>query len=169
MATGLNDVLADPTRIAANLLHADAVFGLVAAAGRSGVGGAAVLDLTLAPLPALARDGYPTEQVRLVIHPDRSVHAFPRNSGDREFKHRNPPPLRDLCLQYENDDAALRWLPEDGLEPLITRVHRHLMAEEAWRRNGTWPFEDAPHGQPPAGIHPIRSERTQEDAQRWSR
>ena len=169
MATALNDVLADPGGVAANLLRAGAVFGLAAAAGRRGIHGGAVLDLTLAPVPALARDGYPTEEVRLVIHPDHSVHAFPRNSANREFKHRNPPPLRDLCLQYEDDDPALRWLPDDGLEPLITRVHRHLMAEEAWRRNRTWPFEDAPHGQAPTGTHPIRSERTQEEAQRWSR
>ena len=169
MATALNDVLADPAGVAADLQQSGAVFGLEAVAGRRGIRGCAVLDLVLAPLPALARDGYPTEQARVVIHPDHSVHAFPRDSGRRVFKHRNPPPLRDLCLQYEADDPALRWLPEDGLEPLITRIHRHLMAEEAWRRTGSWPFEDAPHGQPPVGVHPVLRQTTEWEALRWSR
>lgn len=39
--------------------------------------------------------------------------------------------IAGLCLQYDRDDPALRWLPSDGLEPLVTLVHRHLIFEEA--------------------------------------
>lgn len=169
MATSLNAVLVDPTRVAQKLMRTNAVFGLTAAAGRVGIAGAAVLDLTLKPLPALASAGYPVERVRIVIHPDHTVRAFPRGRDSRPFKHRYPSPGGDLCLQYDADDPALRWLPEDGLEELVTRVHRHLMAEEAWRRTGRWPFEDTPHGQPAEGTHPVTSRRTKLEARRWKR
>lgn len=169
MAYPLNRVLADPAAAADRLLHADTVFGVAHAEGRTGPGGAALLELTLRPLPALERENYPTERVRLVIRLDHTVHAFPLNSADRAFKHRNPPPVQDLCLQYPGDDAALRWIPEDGLEPLVTLVHRHLLYEEAWRRTGTWPAEDAPHGQPAHGTHPLRTPETQQEARRWTR
>jgi hypothetical protein len=169
MALALNAVLADPSAAASHLLHAGTVFGVEQAVGRRGVGGAAVLDLTLKPLPAFEREGYPAERVRVVIHPDHEVHAFPQGGRGRAFKHRNPGPLGDLCLQYPGDDPALRWLPEDGLEPLITQVHRHLMAEEAWRRSGDWPFEDAPHGPTRTQPHPVVTPRMQEEAKRWAR
>lgn len=63
--------------------------------------------------------------------------------------------LGDLCLWYPNDPRSLRWEWDDGLVAYITIVHRHLQAEEFWRRTGTWPAEDAPHGD---GPHPIRTE-----------
>ncbi|MER6368685.1 hypothetical protein ABT255_09920 [Streptomyces mirabilis] len=169
MAYQLNRVLADPAAAADHLLHADTVFGVEEAEGRTGYVGAAILELTLRPLPALERENYPTERVRIVIRPDHTIHAFPLNSADRAFKHRNPPPVQDLCLQYPGDDAALRWIPDDGLEPLITLVHRHLLYEEAWRRTRTWPTEDAPHGQPAHGTHPLRTPETQQEAHRWTR
>ncbi|MFG3215690.1 hypothetical protein [Streptomyces tendae] len=169
MAYPLKAVLAAPGAAADHLLHADTVYGVEQAVGRIGPGGAALLKLTLRPLPALERENYPTERVRLVIRPDYTLHAFPLDSAGRAFKHRNPPPLRDLCLQYPGDDAALRWVPEDGLEALITLVHRHLLYEEAWRRSGTWPAEDAPHGQPAHGAHPLRTAETQQEARRWAR
>lgn len=40
----------------------------------------------------------------------------------------------------------------------ITIVHRHLQAEEYWRRTGRWPAEDAPHGE---GHHPIQTPEMQ--------
>ncbi|MET9792090.1 hypothetical protein [Streptomyces canus] len=169
MAYPLKTVLADPAAAADHLLHSDTVYGVEQACGRTGPGGAALLELVLRPLPALERENYPVERVRIVIRPDQTVHAFPLDSTLRAFKHRNPPPLRDLCLQYPDDDTALRWLPEDGLEPLITLIHRHLLYEEAWRRMGSWPAEDAPHGQPSQGAHPLRTPETQQEARRWTR
>ena len=62
--------------------------------------------------------------------------------------------LGELCLWYPGDPRALRWEWADGLSSYLTVVHRHLQAEEFYRRNGTWPSEDAPHG---PGPHPIRS------------
>lgn len=169
MAYPLSRMLQDPAAAAEHLLHAHTVYGVEQATGRAGPGGAALLELTLRPLPALERESYPTERVRIIIRPDRSVHTFPLDSADRAFKHRNPPPVRDLCLQYPYDDAALRWVPEDGLDPLVTLVHRHLLYEEAWRRTGIWPAEDAPHGQPAHGTHPLRMAETQQEARRWTR
>ncbi|WP_199820991.1 hypothetical protein [Streptomyces fulvoviolaceus] len=169
MAYPLSQVLAGPPAAADHLLHSEAIYGVEQASGRTGPGGAALLELTLRPLPALKRENYPIERVRLVIRPDQTVHAFPLGLVDRLFKHRNPPPLKDLCLQYPGDDTALRWIPEDGLEPLVTLVHRHLLYEEAWRRTGTWPAEDAPHGEPSHGTHPLRTPEMQQEARRWTR
>jgi hypothetical protein len=168
MAYPMSAVLTDPEAAAQHLLrHAD-LFGVAQASGRASPSGAAVLELTLLPLPALAAEGYPAEPVRLVIMPpgDR-VHAYPR-SGDRSFKHRNWLPA-DLCLQYDRDGPALRWLPVDGLEPLVTLVHRHLMFEEAWRRTGRWPSEDAPHGDDRRARHPVASPAMRKELVRWSR
>lgn len=169
MAYSLTRVLEDPAAAARYLLHGEAVFGVEQATGRTGLHGAALLELALRPLPALDREGYPTEHIRLVIRANQTVHVFPRGDKTRRYKHRNPQPLRDLCLQYTADAPALRWIPEDGLEPLVTLVHRHLMYEEAWRRTGTWPAEDAPHGRHPRGAHPIRTQDLQQEVRRWAR
>lgn len=169
MAYPLTRVLADPAAAAHHLLHAHTVYGVEQAVGRTGPGGAALLELTLHPLPALERENYPTERIRIVIRPDHTVHAFPLDSADRTFKHRNPPPVRDLCLQYPGDETALLWIPADGLEPLVTLVYRHLLYEETWRRTGAWPTEDAPHGQPSYGTHPLRTTRMRQEAHRWTR
>jgi len=66
----------------------------------------------------------------------------------------DPMRLGELCLWYPEDPRALRWEWTDGLISYMTIVHRHLQAEEHWRREGTWPAEDAPHGE---GSHPIRT------------
>jgi hypothetical protein len=169
MAYSLTRVLADPEAAARYLLHNDAVFGVEQATGRTGLHATALLELTLRPLPALHREGYPTEHVRVAIRANQTVHAFPRDDGTRRYKHRNTLPLRDLCLQYTDDDPTLCWIPQDGLEPLVTLVHRHLMFEEAWRRTGTWPSEDAPHGRPIQGSHPIRTQYLRQEVRRWAR
>ncbi|MFI1386689.1 hypothetical protein [Embleya sp. NPDC020886] len=169
MAYPLNRVLADPAAAADHMLHAHTVYGVERATGRTGPVGAALLEFTLRPLPAFERENYPTERVRIVIRHDHTIHAFPLDSAHRAFKHRNPAPVEDLCLQYPDDDTALRWIPDDGLEPLITLIHRHLLYEEAWRRTGTWPAEDAPHGQPAHGVHPLRTVKTRQEAHRWTR
>lgn len=163
-------VLADPDGAAEHLLrHAD-VFGVAQATGRTGWNGAALLELTLSPLPALALEGYPIERARLVIlAPGDQVYAIPLSGHGRRYKHRNPSPRYDLCLQYNRDDPALKWLPGDGLEPLVTLVHRHLMFEEAWRRTGSWPSEDAPHGDDRQRPHPIVTGEMRKELYRWAR
>lgn len=128
----------------------------------------AVLELWLAPIPALARAGWPLEHARLFVLADDTAHAIDMHPGPRRYLHRNPFPLMTLCLQYPRDDNALRWIPEDGLEPLITAVHRHLMYEEAWRRNGAWPAEDAPHGDRKAP-HRLRTPAIWQATRDWAR
>lgn len=71
--------------------------------------------------------------------------AHARTMGD-------PRLLGDLCLWYPGDPRSLRWAWSDGLVSYITIVHRHLQAEECWRRTGSWPAEDAPHGRGRHGI-----------------
>ena len=82
------------------------------------------------------------------------IAATPRGAGGRRWLHRYPPPLGQLCLWYPDDPPALGWQWSDGLAAFITIAHRHLQAEEYWRRTGIWPAEDVPHGE---GPHPIRS------------
>ncbi|NIL41502.1 hypothetical protein HCB17_10180 [Salinispora arenicola] len=77
--------------------------------------------------------------------------------------------IAGLCLQYDRDDPALRRLPSDGLEPLVTLVHRHLIFEEAWRRTGDWPCEDAPHGDDRRAPHCVATTMMRRELVRWSR
>jgi len=172
VAHPLSALLAHPQQTAADLVNGEAIYGLRCARGSrlptaAGWAGA-VLDLWLAPLPALARDGWPVEHARVFVLPDDTAHAIDMHPGPRLYLHRNPLPLRTLCLQYPHDDAALRWLPADGLEPFITAVHRHLMYEEAWRRTGAWPAEDAPHGDGKAR-HRIRTAGVRRAQLEWAR
>jgi len=147
------------------------IYGLRCARGTRlpAKGGAGViLDLWLAPLPALAREGWPVEHARVLVLADDTTHAVDMHPGPRRYLHRNPGPLATLCLQYPRDDAALRWIPEDGLKPLVTSVHRHLMYEEAWRRTGRWPAEDAPHGDRKAP-HRLRTPAARQAQRDWAR
>lgn len=169
MAYPVSTVLADPAAAADHLLrHAD-IFGVAQAAGRTGALGAALLELTLLPLPSLAAEDYPIEKVRLVImRPGDRIHAYPRSGNGRPYKHRNTY-ISDLCLQYDRDDPSLRWLPADGLEPLVTLVHRHLIFEEAWRRTGDWACEDAPHDDDRHAPHRVVTTTMRKELARWSR
>lgn len=75
----------------------------------------------------------------------------------------DPSRLGQLCLWYPGDPRGLTWAWADGFEMYLTIVHRHLQAEEFWRRTGRWPAEDAPHGE---GDHPIRTVEMQAAARR---
>lgn len=169
MALSLSDVLADPHSAAVSLMRGGTVFGVVAATGRSTRHGAVILEMTLIPLPGLAAAGYSDERVRLAILRDERSFAYVRSGRERSFKHRNPPPSCSLCLQYAEDDPALRWMAADGLEPLVTLVRRHLSFEEYNRRHGRWPCEDAPHGLATNGSHPVVTPRMRELQREWAR
>lgn len=169
MALDLSAVLADPAGAAHDLEHAGHVFGVRAARGRGTGYGAAILEMTLDPLTALAAQGYPAEDVRIAILPDQRALAYVRSGRDRTFKHRNPAPDRSLCLQYDADDDALKWLPDDGLEELVTLVHKHVIYEEFNRRYGYWPCEDAPHGPAGAGGHPVATPQMRTLQRQWAR
>lgn len=98
MAYPLTAVIEDPAAAAAHLLGSEQVHGVSAASGHTGCIGSAILELTLEPLPALAADGYPIEQVRVVVLPDdyRAL-AYPRTGLNRPFQHRYD--SGELCLQ----------------------------------------------------------------------
>lgn len=117
----------------------------------------AVLSVVIDPPQQLADHGYPVERVAVVL--DGNVRVFPaRDSAQngRVFGHRNP--TGEYCLFYARDHPSLTWRPEDGLEELLAITQRHVAAEEYARRHGgAWPVEDAPHGEPAVGTHPIRS------------
>lgn len=172
MARPLSALRARPQETAAALMADGDIYGLrcARATGLRGRGGraGAVLDLWLAPLPALTRAGWPVEHARVYVLADDTAHAVDMHPGPRRHLHRNGFPLGTLCLQYPRDDAALRWVPGDGLEPFVTAVHRHLMYEEAWRRTGTWPTEDAPHGDGKAPQR-IRTAAVRQAQRDWAR
>lgn len=114
--------------------------------------GGYVLDLTLAPPPELAIAGYADEGARISINPASEIFSFPLGP-QRAWKHRysfSPERgfVQQLCLWFPEDPRPLKWMPDDGFEDYVARVHRHLFDEEYWRRNGSWPTEDAPHGNP---------------------
>lgn len=156
------EVLADPYGTVVRLVDAG-IYGLtgvdVRLAQRRGAVRTVVLWLTLEPWLDTAAHGYPTEQVSITVRSDGYIGAVPLHS-DRLWLHRNHTLMAELCLWYPEDPRSLRWEPDDGLAAYVTIVHRHLQAEECWRRHGEWPAEDAPHG---PGRHPIRSLAT-----RWA-
>lgn len=172
MALALSDALEDPARTGRVLQ--DELFGVTVDKIREPRYGGVVIDMTFAPLPELAVAGYGIERGRVSIRPSGDIYAFPLGP-DRTWHHRNPSPLGrsfeklagDLCLWYPKDPRALRWEWGDGLEQYVTRVHRHLIFEEYYRREGQWPVEDAPHAEPVNGAHPIRGAFMRKQERRW--
>ena len=154
-------VVGDPQAIVDDLVAGRQHYGLAAAEVRYRDDQMVVLWLTLEPWAALAAADYPTEQVAISIWATGAVRAVPVNAHDRAWLHRNMyVPLHavhigSLCLWDPKDPRTLRWEWADGFDAYVTVVHRHLQAEEFWRRNKVWPSEDAPHGD---GPHPIRTE-----------
>ena len=120
-----------------------------------------IFHLTLAPWWELSVHGYPVERVSILVWQDGRIAAIPP-ADERPWLHRADPPLKPLCLWFPGDPRALRWEWDDGLVAYVAIVHRHLQAEECWRRHGEWPAEDAPHGE---GNHPIRSALLRHHAQ----
>ena len=133
-----------------------------------------VFDVMFDPPPPELH-GYPAEHLRLTVMDAGQVFAVPVAAGGRPWLHRQPhlsvaeliclPKgtkltwellLGPLCLWYPRDPAHLRWRWSDGIDAYLHIVQRHLWAEEYWRRHGTWPVEDVPHGERSDGKpHPI--------------
>ncbi len=168
MALELSAIIADPADVAQFLMRDAGLWGVMACTGRRGVGHAARFDLTFDPLPGLKAAGFPVQHARITVLPDGAVLAWPRHVVGVDFLHRNTGGFRELCLEYIDDDPALRWVWSDGFEEYVTRVYRHLLFDEQWRRTGHWPGEDAPHGRP-AEPYPIQSTRLRREARRWAR
>jgi hypothetical protein len=111
-----------------------------------------VFWLTLEPWAAMVERGYPTERVSITVWSGGRITAVPIAAGDRTWEHRysyifgRVDALGELCLWFPDDPRSLRWTWEDGLAAYVTIVHRHLQAEEYFRRTGIWPGEAAPHG-----------------------
>ena len=119
--------------------------------------------------------GYPAEQVRVTVRANGEVFAVPVGGEDRAWLHRHPrlsvsellelprsvivpwdSIVGSLCLEYPKDHGHLRWNWRHGIDSYLNIVQRHLWFEEYWRRNGSWPVEDVPHGERPDGRpHPI--------------
>lgn len=173
MVTSLTYVLENPG-VVSRVLE-DALFGVLADRVLVTRDGGAVVDFTFSPLPELKASGYLNERARISIRPDGSIYAFPLGP-ERPWKHRQPSPLAglamghfaaELCLYYPGDPIGLKWTWAHGLEQYVTRVHRHLFYEEFYRREGYWPIEDAPHHEPSAVVHPVRTAFMQREARRW--
>lgn len=152
------------------------LFGVQVDRARLHARGAALLDVTFEPIPEFAAQGYRAERCRITVLADGHIRSFPLGDSTRTWHHRNPSPFGswygntagDLCLWYPLDPRGLRWEWEDGLEEYLTRVHRHLFFEEYHRRNGEWPVEDAPHGVPQSGSHPILSPQMKSAVKQWA-
>jgi hypothetical protein len=163
----MNALLDDPKPVVDALLADDSpVFGIIDAEVRLRTDRSVVIGLHLAPWPPCADAGFPNERVGIFATFERNALVVPPKADTRKWKHRNRGDMGDLCLWYPDDDPALVWRWEDGLESLITIAHRHLQYEEYWRRTGHWPVEDAPHG---AGKHPVKSRLMRDAAKRWRR
>lgn len=160
----LGDVFESPERVAEILQ--ETVWGLVEAEVRLTDGECVIIWLTLEPWRDLAARCYPTERVSLCVWRDGTIIAVPHRGDDRRWLHRQPTVMGELCLWYPRDPRTLRWAWADGLVRYVTIVHRHLQAEEFWRRHEYWPSEDAPHGGGPLP-HPIRTAAMRRAAQPW--
>jgi hypothetical protein len=143
---------ADPVGVARALSEDAGIYGLTDIEVRLAEVNLVLFWLTLEPWAPMAAEGYPTERLSILIWADGRIAAVPRGARGRRWLHRYPDPLGQLCLWYPHDPPTLRWQWSDGLAAFITIAHRHLQAEEYWRRTNAWPAEDAPHGE---GPHPV--------------
>ncbi len=134
-----------------------------------------IFDVRLDQPPREHLPGYPAEHVRVTVLASGRAFAVPINGDNRAWLHRYsrhsisellflPSGVRipwehllgSLCLECPDDPDHLRWQWRDGIDAYLRIVQRHLWYEEYWRREGSWPVEDAPHGHRLDGHpHPI--------------
>ena len=168
----MDDLWADPARVAQEVASGKVIWGAANVVGRQLSNGLAVkLELDLLPLPEATAEGYSMANwFRVVVTREREVLVYPVSGHGRTWRHRNDFHPRMLCLQYPGDHPALLWLWEDGLEDLLTRVRLHVLSEEVYRRDGEWPGEELPHGNPQNGVvWPIANQAMRDALRKWFR
>jgi hypothetical protein len=163
---GMQTLLDNPDSVLDALITEQPIFGVLRGEVCLQDGDGVVVELELAPWRPCADADFPNERIRILAKSSRFACVVPQEGDTRRWKHRMPGDLGQLCLWYPKDHAALIWQWDDGLLDLITIAHRHLQYEEYWRRNGSWPVEDVPHG---VGKHPVRTSRMETAARRWGR
>lgn len=156
MAIGLTEVFEDPAGVAAELERRLPAPRAVVVERKTP--GKVVFRITLFPEGVFARDGYPVEVARVFVFVDGRVLAMPASAPGRTWEHRETVGFGPLCLCYPDDPPEYRWCWDEGLEEYVRILHRHLIYEEFYRREGWWPVEDAPHGNPSMGRWPIKSD-----------
>jgi hypothetical protein len=57
-------------------------------------------------------------------------------------------PDHRMCLWYPWHPREQRWEFDDGLRELLIMAGAHLIREDLYRRFGTWPGPEMPHGHP---------------------
>lgn len=165
----MDTLILNPTAVALTL-NAGALWGIGDVDGRYLCGDlATALTMTLVPPHQAQQEGFELERARVVALRTREVLVYPLGAK-RRWMHRNPGHPGSLCLQHPSDDPSLLWLWEDGLGRLLTRVRLHLLYEQSWRRTGTWPGVDLPHGSPPDGrLEPVVDSLLRKGMRRWAR
>lgn len=136
---------------------------------------ATTFDVRFDPPPGSELPDYPAEHVRVTVRAGGEIFAVPVGGNDRAWLHRFPHVsvsqlltlsksarvawvsiVGSLCLEYPRDPDHLRWNWSYGIDGYLNVVQRHLWCEEYWRRHGSWPVEDVPHGERPDGRpHPV--------------
>lgn len=160
MAISLREIFRRPAAVAEHIT--DTQFGVTLTTGEHGPG-RVVFYAAFRPPAAFERTGYPTDTARLEVSSGGDIRAIP-TGPPRRWRHRNT--SGELCLWYEEDPRELRWEWEDGFGAYIQIVHRHLVYEEFYRREGRWPVEAAPHGR---GNHRIQTLQTHWKKTMWRR
>jgi hypothetical protein len=154
---GFQHVWSDPWSCCAWINDNSTIYGVTT----SVIGRAAslvIVDVRFDSPPARSLPGFPAERVNVTITLSKEIAAVPPQDG-RLWLHRYARlqfeigvPLLSwaggLCLWYPGDPPWLKWTWDDGLAEYLRIVQRHLWYEECWRRFGSWPAEDVPHGTP---------------------
>lgn len=73
------------------------------------------------------------------------VYCLDGPRGAEASEHRNGEV--ELCLYFKDDPDERRWTPADGLRRLFDLARRHVTGEYIYRSAGSWPIEEAPHGE----------------------
>jgi hypothetical protein len=142
---GLDDVFRNPQAVA-NWLETNADLYVVQSAEVVlTTYDTVVLHIAFRPLPSLAIHGYPFENVGVMIKRNGQVLTTP-HADQRTWYHHNNDAFNSLCLWFPNDPQQLQWNWTDGFCSYLLVIFRHLCAEEYFRRNDKWPFEDVAHG-----------------------
>lgn len=142
----MKEVIADPRGVARRIADDSDLFYISSAKVVETSRRRVRMNVRFEPWPPMAAAGYPRERIRLEIRSNGDVRAYPIRATNRSWEHRFPGG-GPLCLYYPHDPGAIVWSAESGtFEGLLGIISRHLQAEEYFRRHGTWPWEDAPHG-----------------------